>query len=881
MKQLQTKAKDILQKSTWVWIGTLIFLIGSCKSGKATIDSPTDSTGVQSTELTEVNTDQFDTLKLLELVQEKERLVNTYRGSFTRTFDLLHTELDLDFDYQNQSVLGQAVLEMSPLNKPQKKVDLNAQDFEVGKVYFINEGDSSSVGYDYDGQILTISFPKEVTSQDTFQLNIKYTAFPNMNSGNGSQAITDTKGLYFIDPLGEDPLKPTMIWTQGETEHNSKWFPTFDHPNEKMTQLLKLTVPDSMVSVGNGELVKQVDLGNGFHKDFWEMKLPHSPYLTAFAIGNFVRVEDEYEGIPLGYYVEKGYEEGAKIVFKNTPEMVGYFSELLGVDYPWPKYDQVVVKDFVSGAMENTTVSIFMEELQLNEREAIDAEWDYIIAHELFHHWFGDYVTTESWGNLPLNEGFANYSEFLWNEYKYGPDQAALKLVAEMETYFQEAESKQVDLIRYYYQDSEDMFDAHSYSKAGVILHMLRRYLGDEVFFASLNKYLNDFAFSNVEVHDLRMAFESVSGEDLNWFFNQWFLDKGHPELYVEVDYSIPENILISITQIQDLNETPLYKVPFEISWYEEGERKTKQFILKEAFQQFALENDTPLDLVFFDEGKDLLAIKNQNVSPEQWVKQYEISEKGIARYEALDSLSAGQAYDELRLLMPNAIRDDFWSIREQSLGILQGHPEWLEENPELETMVMEIARTGERNSVRAGALDALAAYDALAYEDLFMELVKEPSVLVSSSALMGLTGMEGKTLDPEIVNTFSEENNFRYVVPMAEYFITKPISGKGEWFHEKAKRLSGEGLYYFLGYYGEYFSRFPEEGKEEAVKFLLNMMKNEGQSYLRLGAFQALLGFSDEEAVVEEISKVAAEETDLDLKNYYNYFMEALKDEN
>ena len=199
--------------------------------------------------------------------------------------------------------------------------------------------------------------------------------------------------------------------------------------------------------------------------------------------------------------------------------MIRYFEDLLQVKYPWPKYDQIVVRDFVSGAMENTTASIFMEELRLTEREAIDSEWDYIIAHELFHQWFGDLVTTESWANLTLNEAFANYSEYLWNEHKYGDDLAKLKLIVEMETYFQEAETKQVNLIRFDYEDAEDMFDAHSYSKGGVILHMLRDYLGDELFFSGLNLYLTSHAFQSVEVHDLRLAFEKVSGEDFELVF--------------------------------------------------------------------------------------------------------------------------------------------------------------------------------------------------------------------------------------------------------------------------------------------------------------------------------------------------------------------------
>src|SRR5690606_4973139 len=269
--------------------------------------------------------------------------------------------------------------------------------------------------------------------------------------------------------------------------------------------------------------------GDGTRTDHWVLDQPHAPYLAAIVVGEFAEVKDTVDQLPLRYIVEMEFEQGARKVFRHTPEMVRFFSENLGVAFPWPNYDQIVVRDFVSGAMENTTASIFMEALNLDEREAIDSEWDYIIAHELFHQWFGNLVTLESWANLPLNEAFADYSEYLWMEHHEGMDPADMHHVRSLEDYFSEAEEKQVDLIRYYYDTGEDMFDHHSYAKGGRVLHMLRKYLGDEAFFASLNLYLTKHAYSSVEIHDLRMAFEEVSGRDMNWFFNQWFMASGHP----------------------------------------------------------------------------------------------------------------------------------------------------------------------------------------------------------------------------------------------------------------------------------------------------------------------------------------------------------------
>lgn len=871
---MQSRPKKILNNSLILSFAVGLFIVSSCKSEKAaiqpTIETP-NSTGADST-------DESEKLRILKLINEKEAEISGYQASAKQDFDLLHTDLDLAFDWKRQAVIGKAKLKLVPYFYSQKELVLDAKDFEVGVIYLLKGDSQNKLNYRYDEKKLKIYLPELLTSKDTFEVEINYIAFPERNSGSGSEAITDNKGLYFIDPLDTIPNKSSMIWTQGETEHNSKWFPTKDKPNERHTHLFKLTVPDSLVSISNGELIKQEQLENGLRKDYWEMKLPHAPYLAAIAIGDFGKVEAKWRNIPLGYYVEKGFEKGAAKVFENTPEMIGFFEEKVGVNFPWPKYDQIVVNDFVSGAMENTTASIFYEDLRMNEREAIDSEWDYIIAHELFHQWFGDFVTTESWANLTLNEAFANYSEYLWNEHKYGEDQAALKLVTEMEGYFAESETKQEDLIRFDFVNSEDMFDSHSYNKGGVILHMLRKHLGDAAFFQALKLYLTKHAFQSVEVHDLRLAFEKISGEDLNWFFNQWFLDKGHPELFFEVDYSQPENILISAYQVQDLENTPLYQLPIEVSWYESGDRKSKILTMTQAFQQFALENGTPVTQVYMDEGKNLLALRTQEMSVGQFALQFKESKLGIARYEALDSLVAREAKDQLLEILPLALKDSFWSVRENALGFLQNDSEWSALVDGLEEMVYELSEKDPKNSVRAAALDLLSVWDPEKYQTTFLRLANDSSYLIASSALMGLVAAEESPVDSSLIERFASDKNFRITIPVAEYYIQQGVTGKGPWFRNRLNQLSNEGLYYYFGYFSEYFTRFPDEGKKQAVTELLIQMEKNSKSYLRRGAFLALLSFSDDEEVIGEINRLAGKETDQDLKNYYNYFLESLK---
>jgi aminopeptidase N len=296
---------------------------------------------------------------------------------------------------------------------------------DIKSVAIVKNAKNSSLKYMYNGLQLNIDLDRTYKSNESYTIYIEYVAKPNEFQVKGSAAITDAKGLYFINPKGEDKDKPTQIWTQGETEGTSVYVPTIDRPNQKTTQEFYLTVPSKYVTLSNGALVSQKSNADGTRTDYWKMDLPHAPYLFFIGVGEYAIVKDSYKGKEVSYYVEKEYAPVAKKIFGYTPEMMTFFSKITGVEYPWNKYAQIVGRDYVSGAMENTTATIHQESAQQDARELTDGnKWEDVIAHELFHQWFGDLVTTESWSNLTLNESFANYSEYLWNEYKYGKDAA-------------------------------------------------------------------------------------------------------------------------------------------------------------------------------------------------------------------------------------------------------------------------------------------------------------------------------------------------------------------------------------------------------------------------------------------------------------------------
>ena len=285
--------------------------------------------------------------------------------------------------------------------------------------------DDKNLDYTYDGYQLTIELPKEYKKGEHYTLYLKYIARPEKVKDKGSIAITAAKGLYFINSTGSDPNKPTQIWTQGETEANSCWFPTIDSPNQKTTQEIYMTVPDKFLTLSNGILKSQTKNSDGTRTDYWKMDQKHAPYLVFMGVGEYSVVKDSWNNLEVNYYVEKEFESVARDIFGNTPEMMTFFSNLTGIPYPWDKYSQIVVRDYVSGAMENTTAVVHGEDAQQKRGQLIDKnEWEGTIAHELFHHWFGDLVTTESWANLTVNESFATYSVYLWLQHKYGQDAA-------------------------------------------------------------------------------------------------------------------------------------------------------------------------------------------------------------------------------------------------------------------------------------------------------------------------------------------------------------------------------------------------------------------------------------------------------------------------
>ena len=597
-----------------------------------------------------------------------------YRASATKVNDLVHTKLDVRFDYAKRYLFGKTWITLKPHGYPTDSLRLDAKGMDIKAVALMNGDQQTPLKYTYtDGANLRINLGKNFKPGEQYIIYIDYVSKPDELKVQGSAAITDAKGLYFVNPDSAVAGKPVQIWTQGETEASSAWFPTIDRPNQKTTQEISMTVPSKYVTLSNGALVSQKPAGPGLRTDTWKMDLPHAPYLFMMAVGDFKIYKDTWRGKEVSYYLEPKYAPFAKQIFGNTPDMLEFYSNRLGVEYPWNKYAQIVARDFVSGAMENTTATLHGEQVQMTDRELLDREYqnESVIAHELFHQWFGDYVTAESWSNITVNESMADFSEGLYAEHKYGRDAADAHYYRYLRRYLSSPRDATKTLVRFHYDSQEDVFDLVSYQKGGAIVDMLRTYLGDDVFFAGLQKYMKDNAFGNGEAHQMRLAFEAVSGQDLNWFYNQWYFAPGHP--VVTIDYAWDAAKKVQSVTVKQTQPGQPFRLPFAIDYYVNGKVQSQAVTMTEATQTFSMPLAAKPELVNVDAKKKTLWQKTDNKPLGEYVFQFNKAPLFVDRVEALSAAAKEQTTNAAaRGVLLAALNDKFHSVRTAALEALK-----------------------------------------------------------------------------------------------------------------------------------------------------------------------------------------------------------------
>ncbi|MDQ2794235.1 MAG: M1 family metallopeptidase [Bacteroidota bacterium] len=789
----------------------------------------------------------------------------------TTLTDVIDTKLDVRFDYKKQHLLGTAILTLRSHFYPQAELVLDAKGFDIQKVELVGEKKTKGLNYNYNRRKLVITLDQPYPRSTPYQVRIVYVAKPNELPQGGSAAITNDKGLYFINPLGLEKNKPRQIWTQGETESSSCWFPTIDKPNQRMTQEISMTVESQFKTLSNGLLTASHANSDGTRTDTWKLTEPHAPYLASMVVGDFAVVSDSWHGKPLDYYVEPQYAGTARAVFGRTPEMLDFFSKKLGVEFPWPKYAQVVVRDYISGAMENTTASTFGSFVQVSKRELLDANYqtsEFVIAHELFHQWFGDYVTCESWSNLPLNESFADYSEYLWAERKYGDDEASLIQELKINNYLEEAVSKREPLIRYRYVNREDLLDRHSYDKGGRVLHMLRKYVGDDAFYASLNRYLIQNKFSAVEISKLRTAFEETTGEDLGWFFDQWFMRRGHPELRISHTYANGQ-VNLRVQQVQDTVFQPVYRLPVTVAVWAGNSQSEHHITITKADQTFQLPASPKPTLVKFDNETQLLAQIEEERTQDELLFQFYHARNYQQKAEVMNLLQNKTDQLSVSSLMRNALNDKFWNVRRLALEHLRGY-----RGPEPTGMrkdIVRLASTDPNSRVRVQALKTLSAFPDGSYGDIYGAAVADSSILVSAAAIEILAKRPEANSKQQIA-AIENTRSSTLILAIAKFYSLNGRLDQYPWFLRRLPDVAEADLYGYFQAFGTLMANIPPVERDKGMKVLEDYARTYPRYEVRLGAYHGLaLLIPSTPGLKTTLQNIREKETDDKLKAIYN----------
>ena len=532
----------------------------------------------------------------------------TYHGSEVLEIDLIHTELSLEIDMEDEVIKGSAILTMTPYFYPVNQIEISATQMSIMDIQI--NGESAMFVYDKDNEMLTI--PVLAQRSDTFDVRIDYEAFPNNIDTGKAIKETHDRGFFFVTL--ENGQK--IAYTHGQTNHNSTWMPTLLAPNNRHEQTFHLTVDKKYKTVSNGKLSYTMNNEDGTRTDTWELgadtELEHPTYLSFIAIGQFTASSYQCEDIEMNlYYRDKDHSSFADSFLIASCDMLQFFERTFG-DYPWKPYgyNQILLDSFFIIGMENTTITALTEDtwyLPYGMR---------VIIHEIAHQWFGDAVTCSNWANSALNESMARYGEYIYFEYSQGKEFADSLMTHHIIPAYYRVHDKGIveEIINYHYHETNgsDMFgDLHgiTYDKGAVVINMLRGELGNNAFFEGLRKYFTDNTNTSVESEDFQKAFEQVSGRDLHWFFDQWFHHAGHPVIEYVVKYNdITDILMVELVQVQEGEGVPdVFTLPLEVGVWENGEYDiTSAYRLNTKESTLVMENITSKEIIF-DPHKKLL----------------------------------------------------------------------------------------------------------------------------------------------------------------------------------------------------------------------------------------------------------------------------------
>jgi aminopeptidase N len=550
----------------------------------------------------------------------------------SRPFAIPHLLLDLSLDFATKSVSAIATLSFERVAPEASELKLDAIGFSIESVKVDTGKGFGPADFSYDGDSLLVRGLEQARAG---KVEVRYGATPR-------------RGMYFLEPDAKVKDRPKQVWTQCQDEDARHWIPCHDKPHVKMTSELKVRVPNGFVVLSNGELLdSDTPAGKKPWSYHFRLDKPHPSYLLTLVAGNFALVDDraadlgKAKQVPVRYYVPPARKKDTARSFGETPRMIELFSRITGVPFPWQRYSQIVVSDFIFGGMENTTATTMYEHVLLDERAALDITSNDLVAHELAHQWFGDFVTCRDWSHAWLNEGFATFMEHVEREDRLGRDEYDYGVSSDTDTYLHEASARYSrPIVCRDYAEPIDLFDRHLYEKGGLVLHMLRRELGDETFWAGVKQYLTSHAYGVVETNDLQRALEGVSGRSLERFFDSWVYRPGHPELKVKVSW---EDGLLSVAlkQTQKLGDVAEFHFELEVEVGMRGGKVSRhKKRITSANDTFMLKLEERPLFVAFDPDLRVISELTFEAPGDMLRAQLEHATRAISRARAADALS-------------------------------------------------------------------------------------------------------------------------------------------------------------------------------------------------------------------------------------------------
>jgi aminopeptidase N len=566
-----------------------------------------------------------------------------------RVADILHIRLDVTPDFSKRTVSGTTTIAFQPIAQPLTELKLNAVDLTIHAV----ESKHAIQDFVNTGEYLIIRFQEPIAVATEASVAIQHSAQPAM-------------GLYFRTPEMGYPETDTHVWTQGESHEARFWFPCFDYPNERSSTEVICHVPADMTVLSNGRKVAESIESNGLKRVHWLQEKPHVNYLICLVAGYFEKLEKKHRDIPLGFYVQPSLAAHAANSFADTDQIMEFYEQEIGVPFPWEKYDQVTIHDFIAGGMENTTLTtlthntIFSSETEnLYTTRGLD-------AHELAHQWFGDYLTCKDWSHLWLNEGFATYYTHLYEGHKFGRDAMLYGLYEDASGDVLPKSNDKRGIVFNEYKNPGEQFDYRAYPKGSWVLHMLRSQVGPDLFRACIRHYLQQHALDSVVSDDLRQAFEEITGRPFDQFFDQWVYHGGSPDVKVRYEWQTSTNLAkVTVTQTHETNDDiRLFQFPTKLRFYVGNQVIDHDVMIDEREHEFYVPLPAKPDVVRFDPEYSVLASIDFDKPTEMWLKQSELRDDMLGRLFAAKALGSRKTHDSIGQLKKLLQSDHFHGVR-------------------------------------------------------------------------------------------------------------------------------------------------------------------------------------------------------------------------